>query len=52
MLNTIVLTFSLHQELERAKSEDVKEEIANLNSKFMFSRSVQPSSPFADGWSE
>ncbi|GAA5877983.1 hypothetical protein JCM16303_002803 [Sporobolomyces ruberrimus] len=31
MLNTIVLTFSLHQELERAKSEDVKEEIANLN---------------------
>lgn len=32
MMNTIGISFPLHQELERAKSEGQKEEVANLSS--------------------
>jgi len=31
-MNTIGISFPLHQELERAKSEGQKEEVANLSS--------------------
>jgi len=34
MMNTIGISFPLHQELERAKSEGQKEEVANLSSEF------------------
>lgn len=36
MMNMIVLSFPLHQELERAKSEGQQEEVANLNSERLF----------------